>query len=33
MLTCLPLFWIGLLMKEEVHFCSDCGMKLGGGGF
>jgi hypothetical protein len=23
--------WIGLLMKEDVHHCADCGMKLGGG--
>ena len=33
MFVCLPLFWIGLLMKENVHYCGDCGMKLGGGGF
>jgi transposase-like protein len=31
MFACLPLFWIGLLMKENVHYCGDCGMKLGGG--
>ena len=26
---CLPLFWIGLLMKEEYRICADCGIKLG----
>jgi hypothetical protein len=31
--ACFPLFWIGLLMKENIHYCSDCGMKLGGGTF
>jgi hypothetical protein len=24
-----PLFWIGLLMKENVKYCADCGIKLG----
>lgn len=28
--VCLPLFWIGLLMKEEVETCYDCGRKIGG---
>ena len=32
MAFCLPLFWIGLLMKDDVHYCSQCGMKLGSGG-
>ena len=27
--TCLPLFWIGLLMKEEQRHCRQCGMRLG----
>lgn len=25
---CFPLFWIGLLMTEEVKVCGDCGNKL-----
>ena len=29
-LFCLPLFWIGLLIKEEYRECGECGMKLGG---
>ena len=29
LLFCLPLFWIGLLIKEEYRVCSSCGMKLG----
>ncbi len=24
-----PLFWIGLLIKENYHMCSHCGLKLG----
>jgi DNA-directed RNA polymerase subunit RPC12/RpoP len=27
-LFCWPLFWIGLLMTEEYHQCSDCGVRL-----
>ena len=27
---CFPLFWIGLLMTEEYHVCSECGHKIGG---
>ena len=27
---CLPLCWIGLLIKEEYRVCADCGSKLGG---
>ena len=23
-----PLFWIGLLMKENVKVCRDCGVRL-----
>jgi hypothetical protein len=26
---CLPLFWIGLLMKEEYRVCVTCGSKFG----
>jgi RNA polymerase subunit RPABC4/transcription elongation factor Spt4 len=26
---CFPLFWIGLLMKEEYRMCVTCGSKLG----
>lgn len=29
LLTCLPLFFIGLLMTEEVRTCSDCGVRIG----
>jgi RNA polymerase subunit RPABC4/transcription elongation factor Spt4 len=29
LLVCFPLFWIGLLMKEDQRFCRACGMKLG----
>lgn len=25
---CLPLFWIGFLIKEDTHHCRACGMKL-----
>ena len=25
---CWPLFWIGLLMKEDVKKCSECGARL-----
>ena len=24
-----PLFWIGLLIKEDVHVCQSCNLKLG----
>jgi lipopolysaccharide-induced tumor necrosis factor-alpha factor len=30
---CFPLFWIGLLMTEDVKTCSDCGRKLSDSGF
>jgi len=30
LITCFPLFWIGLFMKEDVHVCRSCGIKLGG---
>jgi len=26
--VCLPLFWIGFLIKEDVRYCSECGAKL-----
>jgi hypothetical protein len=26
---CAPLFWIGLLMKEEYRVCATCGSKFG----
>lgn len=29
MVFCLPLFWIGLLMKEDQTFCSGCGARIG----
>lgn len=29
LLFCFPLFFIGLLIKEEYHVCSDCGMTVG----
>ena len=29
MFTCFPLFWIGLLMKEDYRECYDCGVPLG----
>ncbi|HMF57575.1 MAG TPA: LITAF-like zinc ribbon domain-containing protein [Pyrinomonadaceae bacterium] len=28
-LFCIPLCWIGLLMKEDYKVCSSCGMALG----
>ncbi len=28
LLFCFPLFWIGLLMKEDQRICRSCGMKL-----
>jgi hypothetical protein len=28
LLLCWPLFWIGLLMKEEYQVCADCGRRL-----
>lgn len=30
LVVCMPLFWIGLLLKEDYRICSDCGIKLGG---
>lgn len=27
----LPLFWIGLLIKEDYYVCCGCGIRLGGG--
>src|SRR4051812_17128116 len=30
LLVCWPLFWIGLLMKEDVTVCYDCGRKISG---
>src|SRR6185369_1312947 len=27
-LICFPLFWIGLLMKEDYHRCGTCGITL-----
>ncbi|MBV9210726.1 MAG: LITAF-like zinc ribbon domain-containing protein [Acidobacteria bacterium] len=29
LLFCAPLFWIGLLMKEEYRMCVNCGSKFG----
>lgn len=28
-LVCFPLFWIGLMLKEDVRSCSSCGIRLG----
>jgi hypothetical protein len=28
LLFCFPLFWIGLLMKDEHQFCSQCRVRL-----
>jgi hypothetical protein len=28
LMFCFPLFWIGLLMKEDVKVCADCGRRL-----
>lgn len=28
--ACFPLFWIGLLMKEEYRVCADCGSQVSG---
>jgi DNA-directed RNA polymerase subunit RPC12/RpoP len=30
LLFCLPLFWIGLLIKEDYRECAECGTKIGG---
>lgn len=30
LVTCWPLFFIGLLMKEDIRKCADCGLKIGG---
>jgi len=27
---CFPLFWIGLLIKEDVYECYECRRKIGG---
>lgn len=27
---CFPLFWIGLLIKEDYLECYDCGTRIGG---
>ena len=29
LVTCFPLFWIGLLIKEDYRECYDCGVQLG----
>ena len=29
LLFCFPLFWIGLLIKEDYRVCSHCNMRLG----
>ena len=29
LLVCLPLFWIGLLIKEDYTVCRACGIRLG----
>ena len=29
LLFCFPLFWIGLLIKEDYRVCHECGSKLG----
>jgi DNA-directed RNA polymerase subunit M/transcription elongation factor TFIIS len=29
LVTCFPLFWIGLLITEPVRRCADCGTNLG----
>ena len=29
MLFCFPLFWVGLLMKEDQRYCSACRARLG----
>jgi hypothetical protein len=29
LLFCLPLFWVGLLIKEEYRECYECGIRLG----
>jgi hypothetical protein len=29
LLVCLPLFWIGLLIREDYRVCSQCGVNLG----
>ena len=26
---CIPLFWIGLLIKEDICVCQNCGLKVG----
>lgn len=30
LLICWPLFFIGLMMKEDYSVCADCGLKVGG---
>jgi hypothetical protein len=29
LIFCLPLFWIGLLIKEDKRICAGCGTPLG----
>jgi hypothetical protein len=29
LLFCFPLFWVGLLIKEDYRVCRSCGIKLG----
>jgi hypothetical protein len=29
LLFCLPLFWVGLLVKDYYRVCSECGTRLG----
>jgi hypothetical protein len=29
LVVCFPLFWIGLLIKEDYTSCSACGIRLG----
>ena len=29
LVTIFPLFWIGLLIKEDVHTCPACNMRVG----
>ncbi len=28
LLFCFPLFWIGLLIKEEYRSCYECGVRI-----
>lgn len=29
LLVCIPLFWVGLLIKESYRVCTSCGITLG----